>query len=238
MQIVNPVFGFTAIGKTSSDQYVYNEIHGQEDAYRLRTILPYLVGRDVVEVGAHKGYFTLMAAALALRVVAFEPDAENHAFLSANVALNMVGDRVTVLNQAVSAEEGDKTFSVSTVTAARHTFYASDFSGPGVQKTVACTTLEAVLRDHQIERVGLLKMDCEGSEYDILLNTPPAVFERIDSIALEIHESAGIGHKKEELIAHLENMGYVAEIYDHRTMDPGPIHLWMGWFVRPAQTAH
>jgi FkbM family methyltransferase len=233
MHIINPTFEFTAIGKTDSDRYVYNEIHGTEDAYRRAIILPYLYQRVVVEIGAHKGYFTLMAGKLASRVLAFEPDAENHAYLSANVALNMLGDRITVLNQAVSAEEGPKTFSVSTRTAARHTFYASAFSGAGVPKTVECTTLERLMRDHRIDRIGLLKMDCEGSEYDILLNTDPSVFERIDAIALEMHESVSIAHKKEELIAHLEKAGYVADVYDHRSMEPGPIHLWMGWFVRP-----
>src|SRR5665213_2643311 len=194
-------------------------------------------GGTVVEIGAHKGYFTMMAAKTAKLVISVEPDVENYTFLCANIWLNNAHDRVRVLNKAVSSQIGEKTFVVSTYTAARHTFFASDFSGPGIRRTVECTTLPELIKNFQIDRIDFLKMDCEGSEYDILLNCDATVFDKIGSIALEIHESKETRHKKEEVIDHLKKFGFAAEIYDERSMEPGPIHLSMGWFTRPTVKA-
>ncbi len=69
--------------RTSSDCYVFNEIFGKEDAYRRDRIAPLIREGVVVEVGAHKGFFTLLAATQAKKVIAFEPDQENFRYLSA-----------------------------------------------------------------------------------------------------------------------------------------------------------
>jgi FkbM family methyltransferase len=237
MEIENAEFGFKAFGRSESDRYVYNEIYGREDSYRRNTILPHLRGGIVVEIGAHKGYFTMMAAKLAKRVIAFEPERENYTFLCANILLNDMHDRVTAVNRAVSSEIGEKTFIVSTYTGARHTFFASDFCGPGLPRAVECTTLPELMKDFQIDRIDLLKLDCEGSEYDILLNCDAAVFDKIGSIALEMHESPNGQHNRSEVVDHLRRFGFSVDIYDERSMMPGPIYLSMGWFTRPAANA-
>ena len=38
-----------------------------------------------------------------------------------------------------------------------------------------------------MKHVNFLKIDCEGAEYDILLNTSKSIFKRIGKIALERH---------------------------------------------------
>jgi hypothetical protein len=50
-----------------------------------------------------------------------------------------------------------------------------------------CKTLSAIIQEHQIERAGLLKMDIEGSEYNVLgdiIKNHPNLFPQI---ALEFH---------------------------------------------------
>ena len=42
-----------------------------------------------------------------------------------------------------------------------------------------------------LERVDLLKMDCEGAEYEILYGTPDRYLERIREIRMEYHQLPG-----------------------------------------------
>jgi hypothetical protein len=41
---------------------------------------------------------------------------------------------------------------------------------------------------NRIERIDLLKMDCEGAEYEILFGTPRDVLAKIAEIRMEIHD--------------------------------------------------
>jgi len=54
-------------------------------------------------------------------------------------------------------------------------------------QTVACTTLTEILRVNALPAVDLLKMDCEGAEYEILYSTPPHVLSRIKELRIEYH---------------------------------------------------
>lgn len=49
----------------------------------------------------------------------------------------------------------------------------------------------SLLRDHAVETVDLLKIDCEGGEYTVLESTPPDVFSRIRNIVFEYHDIDG-----------------------------------------------
>src|SRR5690349_1444458 len=97
--------GLRARGHSHSDYHVFHEIFGGEDSYRLTELLPRMRGGTVVEIGAHKGYFTVLAASVAQRVLVFEPEQTNFRFLVGNVALN--GQRnVTAVQEAIAGETG------------------------------------------------------------------------------------------------------------------------------------
>jgi len=59
--------------------------------------------------------------------------------------------------------------------------------------------------------VDYLKMDCEGAEWDILLNTPAQVLSRIRHIELEFHNIADTTDPK-MLQAHLGRAGFTSDI--------------------------
>lgn len=50
---------------------------------------------------------------------------------------------------------------------------------------------------------NLVKIDCEGGEYDIILNTIPSVFKPIDEIQMEFHTGP-----KEQLFSAIKSSGY------------------------------
>ena len=67
---------------------------------------------------------------------------------------------------------------------------------------------------------SLVKMDCEGGEYDILLNTEPLAFDRVDEMRLEYHRGP-----KGALFSRVKDLGYV----QRRFMDEGEGggYLWL-----------
>ena len=52
-------------------------------------------------------------------------------------------------------------------------------------------SLGDLLRDHSVESVDLLKIDCDGGEFAILESTPADVFSRIRNIVSSIIRSTG-----------------------------------------------
>lgn len=227
-KIYNVEYGLNFVCMTNSDDYVYNEIFGTEDAYRRDDIIPRIKNGTVLEIGAHKGFFTLLAAAYANKVIAFEPDNVNFRYLRFNIELNKARNIIPV-NKAVSDTEENKSFTVSDMTAARHTFFQSEFSGKGIKHQIDCMTLNSVFETYSLERIDLIKMDCEGSEYDIIYSADRSLFKKIDAIAMEIHEIDSIPHKKNDLLKYMEELGYDAEIYDERWL--GSLHVWMALFT-------
>jgi FkbM family methyltransferase len=66
----------------------------------------------------------------------------------------------------------------------------------------------------QYNTIDLLKMDIEGAEYDIILNTDAAVFTNIKNIFIECHFfENNYQHKYDSMLARLRVLGYTVEEY-------------------------
>ena len=48
--------------------------------------------------------------------------------------------------------------------------------------------LSDIFKENDIDNCDLLKLDCEGAEYDILYNTPEEILNKIDQMAIEVHQ--------------------------------------------------
>ena len=142
----------------------------------------------VVDVGTYVGesaiYFAINGAK---KVIALEPDEENYQLALKNVKENGLEDRVVLLNKAVADKEG-------VINLYRYS-YPSDLGStdpnnmpPPIDKLVV-KKVEAITLDGVIkiagERIGLLKLDCEGCEYSVLNSFYK--FDIIDNIILEYH---------------------------------------------------
>ena len=120
------------------------------------------VGATVFDVGAHVGYYTLLASVLAGdtgRVWAFEPNPANHAFLRRHVAVNR-RDNVSIENAAVSDRNGTAAFAFGTGSGTGHL----DTKGSLEVRTVR---LDDFCREHGVQP-GFLKIDVEGAEQAVL----------------------------------------------------------------------
>ncbi|HTK11406.1 MAG TPA: FkbM family methyltransferase [Ktedonobacteraceae bacterium] len=158
----------------------------------------------VVDIGANCGVFTLFAATSTRNVIyAYEPSPENFAVLTHNITVNHLRHVITQCC-AVSNKVGNATLSLNPRDSQLHVLteqsnirkIESDKLTSPLPQTgtigsciqVPTTTLQAIIEDHHLERIDFLKMDCEGSEGEILASTPVPYLRKIRKVALEFHD--------------------------------------------------
>lgn len=136
--------------------------------------------RTIVDAGANIG---LSAVYFANRfpdatVLALEPERENFALLTRNVAAY---PRVVPLQAALWSE--DTTLRLSNPDVPVDSFQF----GPGAQgEAVAAFSLPSLLRRHGLERVDVMKIDIEGGETPVFDNRPDWV-DGVDMFIIELH---------------------------------------------------
>ena len=167
---------------------------------------PSVDGAVVVDVGANIGVFALFAAAEpGARVFAYEPVAATYGQLRQNVELNGLEGRVTTFNLGVTGRSERRAIHVSPHGSPFSTLYGGD----GATEEIECVGLEEVFERNGIERCDLLKLDCEGAEFEILYGAPEEVLDRVRRVCVEYHEQAGHpDFHREALVDHLRGRGF------------------------------
>lgn len=148
--------------------------------------LPWAQMQLIVDIGAHVGAFTCWATALArnTQVIAVEPEPRNFRDLERNVLLNRLGSRVTTLQRAAASKDGTRTMRVS-----RKRYFATLHGEPADSEeiSVECIDFDRFIREDCPRSVDVVKMDCEGAEWEILPALSPEAWGRIDTLLMECH---------------------------------------------------
>jgi FkbM family methyltransferase len=121
-------------------------------------------GMNVIDIGAHIGYFVLMAARRvgpAGRIWAFEPAPENFRLLVRNIDLNRYTNVIAV-PKAICNRSGTVSFFLSDTGSGSHSLHADEWTRHEV--SVAATTLDEFLEGEGWPHVDLVKMDIQGAE--------------------------------------------------------------------------
>jgi len=169
-----------------SDSHAVKEVWDNDD-YGMAG-LP-LAGATVIDVGANLGAFSVLAAMLGARDVhAYEPHPETFACLLENVAACRVANRITCHNHAV----GGWARVDALVGSGGGAHIGAGVDGP----EVAVLDISAVLEPVQGEVV--LKLDCEGSEYEIIDGLADADWAKVKAVVMEWH-GPGMPH-----LAHID----------------------------------
>ncbi|MFM7846269.1 MAG: FkbM family methyltransferase, partial [Planctomycetota bacterium] len=152
----------------------------------------------------------VMAATRATQgqVFSFEPMPENFVLLQRNLRANGCRNAqpfcLGVLDQAGPVE-----FTIDSRSSGGHTIKNLKTSTEKI--TVQMTTLEAIIREHNIQKIDFLKVDCEGSEFPIFYQSNPHVFSIVRRLAMEYHivcKQPEKGQRAQEFITHLESLGF------------------------------
>lgn len=171
------------------------------DAYGLREL-----DRDVeviVDIGAHIGAFSVCAARKwpTAKLYAYEPVPENYGYCRGNLRANHVLN-ATIRNLGVASSAGTRTFHLSESSPGDHSIYTA--TGKAVQLPVV--SLNEILASVGSENIDLLKMDCEGAEYEILMSVDNETLNRIERITMEVHVVSG--GTRQELVSKLNRSGF------------------------------
>lgn len=178
-------------------------------------------GMVFIDVGAHVGKYTLLAARAvgsAGEVHAFEPNPAVFGLLQKNVRLNRLGN-VFTNRCAVSDVEGERDFEVRkelTICSLRPTVGSSTPEGfpGGLSKIVRvpCISLDAYCSS-RFRKPDLVKIDVEGAELPVLRGAQQLLALPMQSAPVWVFEYAPanyarFGYGPDELIAFLETHGY------------------------------
>lgn len=176
----------------------------------------------VVDVGANMGLFALWAAPQAPlgRVICIEPTG-----VIGCLERSLAGSGLTnveIVRCAIGRAEGvlelvEYPGFTATTHAANfrpatlgqlliHLLWRKSQRHP-VRTTCRCRSLEDVLAALDVERVDLLKVDCEGAEYDIFDSLSDHVLGRVSRIVMEFHELHPT-HDHRRLVRRLQDAGF------------------------------
>lgn len=172
-------------------------------------------GDVVVDIGAHVGTFTIYAMQMgARRVIAYEPLADNVRLLRANVARNIRPERlmdVDIVEAAVGDREGTTALGIGRVSVGNVVIDAVPNEPTSGVVSVYVATLAGLMREHGLDRIDYLKIDCEGSEGVLLSATSDDDLRRIDRIAIEYHDNWS-SLDRNGIAARLRAAGFVVDI--------------------------
>ena len=198
-----------------------------EDCYDLAWFLGDLADRpiQVLDIGAHVGTFSCWLGRVhpEATIDAYEPAYDTAQFLRRNVEANALSDRVTVHEAALAGETGWAMFDRSGAASGFNHLASVDADSDGV------TCVDTVTFDDVVGRtadpIELVKMDCEGGEYDLVFASDPVNWQHVQRLVLEYHPVHG--HSWEDLRAWFADVG----LHVVRS-SPGTPGLGVAWLSR------
>ena len=154
----------------------------------------------IIDVGSNVGYSVLWLAARfpTAKILAFEPLPEHVALLRRAITANDLNDRVSL-------------FPVAVGTRAQEAYISTDGlrsqlmfeNGPMRIPTQVVDFFERA----GPETIDILKLDCEGSEYDLVMDRRFANL-KVRKLLLEWHANKNRPHADREIIARLDALGW------------------------------
>jgi FkbM family methyltransferase len=173
------------VRKGTLDEMIINEV------WNKKMYNKYLEDLDsnpiIIDIGAHIGGFSLMAASKYpdSMIYCYEPHPENYSLLKENIMMNNFENTISCYQKAVTGKSGKinlKIYSGNNTGLHKTTHNSTELGF-----VVDGVTLQEIFKSNNITKCDFLKIDCEGAEEDIILNTPPEILKQILYISMELH---------------------------------------------------
>lgn len=205
-----------------------------DDCYQLDWVLGPARTRplQVLDVGSHVGAFAinLATARPSVRVECYEPSPDTAAFLRRNVTQNRLGDWISVHEVALAGHAGTALLDDNSGASVHnglvredHRLVAGD-DALGRRATITVTTLtfdDAVAA--AAAPFDVVKMDCEGGEYELVYASAPANWASVQRVVMEYHPVQG--ESWEKLASWFADVGL--HVVRHKSESPGLGTAWL-----------
>lgn len=193
--------------KNSTDIHIFTEIWIQ-NIYKKKNF-DIKKNDIIIDIGANIGLFSLWAYQFCKngQIYGYEPNNDNFKMFEKNIFENNITN-ISIFKKIVSNVEGTRKL-YQTNDFGTNTIYGSKNDAVDVQST----TLEKIFNENNLSNCDLLKMDCEGAEYEILLNLSDTIFKKINKICLEYHNMEELEYNVNDLIIKLEKQKYKIEFF-------------------------
>ena len=165
----------------------------------------------VIDIGAHIGLFSLLVSQLCKtgKILSFEPVSENFDLLVSNLKLNHIKN-ILPFNMAVSKNSGRLDLFLNNDQSAH-----SIFSKSSESINVESTSLQKIFEENKISSCKLLKLDCEGAEYEIIDSLPLEYLDKIQNMVIEYHLADTKPELVKSLILKIKNAGFKIKTRPH-----------------------
>jgi FkbM family methyltransferase len=176
----------------------------------------------ILDIGSNIGVFSIYAAKCgAAKIYAFEPNKEAYAVLCKNIKDNKFEEKIIPFNLAVTDHGNSVKIPIKSSTVNKIAPLTDNTNDDG-HEIVDSITVEKIIKSNQIKHIDLLKMDCEGAEYDIIPSLTNDICMNIDEIRMECH-----GNTIDGIVDHLHNFGFEILHNNKRSSD-----LWNLWLTK------
>lgn len=180
-----------------------------------RKSFPFNKTVKIIDVGAHNGYFSIWSSINInnqSEIFSYEPVPTNYEIALSNIKVNNITN-IKLYNKGVSGRREKLTLYLNEKHTGGHSIYSERVLKCNAEAIheigMECITLEDIFNENRIKNCDFCKIDCEGAEFDILLNTPENILRKVDVFSIEFHEFGG--HKVNELINLFEENNFRVE---------------------------
>jgi FkbM family methyltransferase len=171
-------------------------------------------GWVVVDIGGGIGDYAIHAAYgnPGATIYAFEPFPSSYQLLIQNLTLNAI-DNVIAFQKAIWQRDGQITLDLSSGEPLQISSQENPVTENGTEVIrVNAISLETLFKIENLSHIDLLKMDCEGAEYEILMKTSAETIKKIKRIIMEYHD-VDAAHHHGMLGTLLESQGFAVKQY-------------------------
>jgi len=171
-----------------------------------------VINKTVLDIGAGVGDTAILFSLRgAKKVIAIEPYPNLFMIALTNIRINRLEDKILLLNAGIGSSDKEVCADANNVRE-----YYIFRPGEKCDTKIRIYTLSSIIKDLNIEEDSVLKMDCEGCEYDTILHTDPQDLKIFKEIIIEYHNGY------HELKRFLEDTGFNTKIKPIRSF-PQPI---------------